>query len=88
MARFILHHQHEAGECGVAFAAFKGHASPLRHNATIASCRSGGHAIWWLVEADSAQAALGQLPFFVAQRATATHVNTITIPCTRKEPPS
>ena len=80
MARFMVHHQHEAGECGVAFAAFKGHPSPLRHSATVASRRSGGHAIWWLVEADSAQDALALLPFFVAERSTVEPVSEITIP--------
>ena len=40
-------------ECGVVFAAFKGHQSPLRHQPTLASCRSGGHAIWWTVDAAS-----------------------------------
>ena len=43
------------------FASFKGHRSPLRHRATLASCRSGGHAIWWEVEADSEAAALALL---------------------------
>ena len=80
MARYLLHHEHQPGECGVAFAAFKGHTSPLRHNATVSSCRSGGHAIWWLVDAASARDALALLPFFVAQRSTATPVSPITIP--------
>jgi hypothetical protein len=35
MPRFLLHHRHEPHECGVAFAAFRGHASPLRHRATL-----------------------------------------------------
>ena len=38
MPRFLLHHRHEPHECGVAFAAFRGHASPLRHQAALASC--------------------------------------------------
>ena len=33
------------------FASFKGHESPLRHRPTL--CRSGGHAIWWTVEAET-----------------------------------
>jgi hypothetical protein len=49
MACYLLHHRHQPGECGVVFASFKGHHSPLRHQATLASCRSGGHAIWWTV---------------------------------------
>ena len=62
------------------FASFRGHESPLRHRATLASCGSGGHAIWWSVEAASEAAALGLLPFYVAQRATATRVGEVEIP--------
>src|SRR5918996_5246576 len=29
MPRYLLHHRHEPEECGVEFAAFKGHTSPL-----------------------------------------------------------
>ena len=59
-------------ECGVAFASFKGHESPLRHRAALASCASGGHAIWWTVEAATEADALALLPFFVAERSTVT----------------
>jgi hypothetical protein len=45
MPCFVLHHRHEAHECGVVFASFKGHNSPLRRQPTLAWCRSGGHAI-------------------------------------------
>jgi hypothetical protein len=57
MARYLLHHRHEPDECGVVLASFKGQDSPLRHRATMASCRSGGHAIWWTVDADSEEGA-------------------------------
>ena len=80
MPRFLIHHRHEPHECGVVFASFRGHESPLRHQATLASCDSGGHAIWWSVEAASEAAALGLLPFYVAQRATATRVGEVEIP--------
>jgi hypothetical protein len=76
----LLHHHHESQECGVAFAAFKGHESPLRHQEALASCASGGHAIWWVVEAGCEEDALGLLPFYVAQRATATQVSGVRIP--------
>lgn len=62
------------------FASFKGHESPLRHQATVASCRSGGHAIWWTVGADSEEEALHLLPSYVAQRTTVTRVSEVTIP--------
>ena len=77
---FLLHHRHEARECGVVFASFQGHDSPLRHQATLASCRSGGHAIWWTVEAASEAEALALLPFYVAERTTAAQVSQVDIP--------
>jgi hypothetical protein len=80
MPRFLIHHRHDAPECGVVFAAFKGHDSPLRHRATLASCAYGGHAIWWEVEAATETAALALLPFYVAERATATRVSEVDIP--------
>ena len=80
MARFLLHHNHEPHECGVVFASFKGHKSPLRHQTTLASCRSGQHAIWWTVEAATEEDALQLLPAYVAERTTATGVNEVEIP--------
>ena len=80
MSRFVLHHRHEADDCGVVFASFKGHDSPLRRHPALASCRSGGHAIWWTVEAESEADALALLPFYVAERTTATSVTAVDIP--------
>ena len=80
MHRYLLYHRHEPHECGVVFASFKGHRSPLRHQPTLASCRSGGHAIWWTVEAESEQDALALLPFYVAARTTVTSVSEVRIP--------
>jgi hypothetical protein len=80
MPRFLIQHRHDPPECGVVFAAFKGHDSPLRHRATLASCAYGGHAIWWEVEATTEAAALALLPFFVAKSATATRVSEVDIP--------
>lgn len=80
MTQYLLYHRHEPGECGVVFASFKGHDSPLRHQPTLASCRSGGHAIWWTVEATSEEDALGLLPPYVAARTTATKVSEVGIP--------
>ena len=64
MHRYLLHHHHEPDECGVVFA----------------SCRSGGHAIWWTVEAATEQEALAFLPFYVAERTTVTSVSEVEIP--------
>jgi hypothetical protein len=80
MAHYLLHHNHEPHECGVVFASFKGHESPLRHRSTLATCRSGGHEIWWTVDAPTEEEALDQLPFYVAERTTATSVSEVEIP--------
>jgi hypothetical protein len=80
MPRYMVHHRHEPRECGIAFAAFKGHKSPLRHRAALASCPTGGHAIWWSIEAASEQDALRQLPYFVARRSTIARVSEVVIP--------
>ena len=80
MSRYLLHHRHAPGACGVVFASFKGHESPLRHQMTLASCRSGGHEIWWTVDANSEEEALALLPFYVASRTTTTRVSEVQIP--------
>lgn len=77
MARYLLQHSHGPDECGVVFASFKGLESSLRHQATLASCRTGGHAIWWTVDAGSPEEALHQLPAYVARRTTATPVSEV-----------
>jgi hypothetical protein len=80
MARYLLHHRHTPDECGAVFASFKGHQSPLRHRATLASCSSGGHEIWWTVDAGGEQEALGLLPSYVARRTSISHVSQVQIP--------
>lgn len=80
MPQFLLHHRHEAHECGVVFAAFKGDSSPLRHRSALASCLSGDHSIWWAVTADSGREAIAQLPHYVGSRTTATQVSDVNIP--------
>jgi hypothetical protein len=80
MSRYVLEHQHQPRECGVVFASFKGHPSPLRLRSTVASCRSGGHAIWWTVEAESEEHALALLPAYVAESTTVAQVNEVEIP--------
>ena len=79
MACYLLHHRHEPDECGVVFARSRDTtaASP---RPTLASCRSGGHAIWWTVQADSEADALRLLPFYVAERTTITRVSEVQIP--------
>lgn len=80
MARYLLHHVHDAADCGVAFASFKSDESPLRRTAALASCLSGGHEIWWTVEATTESEALAMLPSYVAERTTAIRVAEVRIP--------
>jgi len=80
MSRYVLQHRHQPQECGVVFASFKGHATPLRHRPTLASCRSGGHAIWWTVDAETEADALRLLPPYVAERTTVARVSEVEIP--------
>jgi hypothetical protein len=80
MNRFLLHNRHRPEECGVTFAAFKGHSSPLRRRETASSCLTGGHELWWLVEADTTDAALALLPRYVAERSAAIPVRNVLIP--------
>ena len=80
MPRFLLEHRHAARECGVVFAAFNGSDSPLRHRPTVGGCVFGTHRIWWDTEAANAEAALAQLPPYVAARTTAIEVGALRIP--------
>jgi hypothetical protein len=80
MPRYVLHHRHAPHACGVVFASFRGHASPLRHQVALASCVPGGHEIWWTVEAASEAEALDFLPFYVAARTRVTRVREVEIP--------
>ena len=80
MPTFLLTHQHPASECPFAFAAWRGFDSPLRRRLALSSCMQGGHALWWVVEAESEEAALGQLPEYVSERSEVTRVRRVPIP--------
>ena len=80
MARYLLDHRHQPGECRVVFASWRGFESPLRHHVATASCSSGGHGIWWQVDAASTEEALAHLPRYVAERTTVTQVSEVEIP--------
>ena len=80
MAVYVLHHQHEPSECPAAYAAWHGFDSPLRRHPAPSTCLTGGHAIWWQVEARDAAAALALLPGFVAGRTRAILVRDVGIP--------
>ena len=80
MATFVLHHRHGPAECAVAFAAWKGFDSPLRHSSAFASCYHGGHEVWWTVDAAGHEAALALLPPYVAERTVVIGVRPVPIP--------
>ena len=80
MPVFLLHHQHEPHECAAAFAAWSGFESPLRRRTVESTCLTGGHALWWRVQAPDHASALAQLPRFVAERTTSTEIREIQIP--------
>jgi len=80
VTRYLLQHRHSPEECGVVFASFKGHDSSLRHRATLASCGSGGHCIWWTVEAADEGDALRLLPAYVRERTAIARVSDVQIP--------
>jgi hypothetical protein len=77
---FILTHAHPSEECRVAAAAWKGFGSRLRHRRTLGSCATGGHRLWWTVEATDRGAALALLPPYVAERTRAEEVREVPIP--------
>ena len=80
MPRFMLSHRHDPQECGVVFASFKAFKSPLRGSTVRASCDFGTHRIWWEVDAPSEDAALGQLPRYVAERTSALRIRELRTP--------
>jgi hypothetical protein len=80
MPVFLLHHEHQPDECRAAFAAWLGFDSPLRRRAVDSSCLTGGHALWWRVQASDGAAALAQLPRFVAERTTPIEIRAVPVP--------
>jgi hypothetical protein len=78
--RFVLEHRHAPEECRAVYAAWNGFDSPLRQHGVLASCASGGHRLFWDVEAHDGESALSQLPPFVAERAEASEVTEVSIP--------
>jgi predicted amino acid-binding ACT domain protein len=53
---------------------------PLRHRDALCTCLTGGHEVWWDVEAPSERDALELLPHFVACRSAAHPVRRIQTP--------
>ena len=82
--QFVLSHRHAPAECGVAFAAWRGFDSPLRHGSALATCPSDGvegeHLLMWTVEAEGPDAALALLPPWLAERAEVRRVGEVSIP--------
>lgn len=80
MSQFLLHHRHRPEECAAAAAAWRGFASPLRGAPAFSTCLFGGHEVWWWAEAASDEAALAQLPDYVAARSDCQRVREIATP--------
>ena len=80
MPMFVLSHKHEPEECAIAIAAWKGFASPLRHGRPFGSCATGGHRLWWTVQAADTTSALGLLPGYVAHRTVVEEVREVPLP--------
>jgi hypothetical protein len=80
MPVLMLHHHHEPDECRVAYAAWKGYASPLRNRPALSSCRYGEHDIWWELDDLDVAEALPMLPPFVRARTTTVRATRIDIP--------
>jgi hypothetical protein len=77
---FILSHRHRPDECRIAIAAWRAFDSPLRGGHPYGSCITGGHGVWWIVEAVDAEGALGQLPPYVAARTAVEEVRAVPLP--------
>jgi len=80
MPLFLLHHQHAPADCAASFAAWTGFESPLRHESAASTCLTGGHALWWRVQAADAAAALALLPRFLARRTVPIEIREVEIP--------
>ena len=80
MATFILCHSHRPEDRSIAAAAWKGFHSPLRHGRPLGSCVTGGHRLWWIVEAADGDAAIAQLPAYVAERTAIEEVREVPLP--------
>lgn len=79
MPTFVLAHVHDATECRVAYSAWRGFDSPLRGHHAAASCAAGDHRMFWTVQAESPEAALAQLPPYLAERTHLSQVTEVTI---------
>jgi hypothetical protein len=77
---FVLCHTHSHQECAIAIASWKAYETPLRHGRPLGSCATGGHRVWWIVEAVDRAAALAQLPPYVAHQTVAEEVREVPIP--------
>ena len=64
----------------MSFAAWNGFVSPLRHTSAMGSCLTGGHYVWWTVDAPDARTALTLLPPYVAERTEPIEARPVGIP--------
>jgi hypothetical protein len=80
MPSYLLQHSHAPADCAVAFAAWNGYDSPLRHRPATSTCLTGGHTLQWRVDAADADAALALVPRLVRRTTVATQVRDVEIP--------
>jgi hypothetical protein len=80
MRLFLLVHHHLPEHCSSAWAAWKGHRSPLRGVDAACTCIHGGHMILWEVRAASASDALALLPDYVARSTRAITIRRVVTP--------
>jgi hypothetical protein len=86
MPTFVLAHEHEAHECVVVAASWRGFRSALRGGSPLGSCATGDHRMSWTVQAADRVGALAQLPPYVAERTAADEVREVRIATGRLEP--
>ena len=80
MAVYLLEHRHDPVDCAATFAAWKGVESPFRDTTVLCSCPTGGHRLWFVVDAADEAGALSHLPRYLAVRAIAIQVARVPIP--------
>ncbi len=84
--QFVLSHRHAPEQCGVAFAAWRGFESPLRHSSALATCGgapgqgSAEHLLIWTVDAETEAEAIALLPPWLAERTEVRLVGEVSIP--------
>ena len=84
--RYVLTHRHAPAQCGVAYAAWRGFESPLRHGSALGTCASepsragADHLLVWTIDAATPGDALSLLPQWLAERTEVRPIAEVQIP--------